>query len=1044
MTAEQTFREQLHRACKLTGGRWAALWRLNGEAAGALGVGWGLTVARQRQLLAFLAQPRWATWVRGALTQGRTRHRKIPSDYHRLGERLYAFPLPQGRGVLLVGGLLPSQQQEVFRILALAAPYADGDTEPQAMPPALCRALTRRVGEEGYLPEGVGRALLLTVHEVLPYARAYVALEEEGQWAIVAAEGQGAETLRGQRRPLDAVPEFAAVRQQPRFQTWVRDPWPGAPSPAGWRWEAAPFVYGHRFLGVLVIGWAEGARSLVGKAFPHEAFLQRLTARASWLIDNALAFRETTRQLRRKVVANDILLTVLCGDDLGKTAQCTTRHLLRVLDADLAVVAWLNDGGRLVPLGVATAAPDVLVGELPPAVREKVLQQGQLLRIANLESAPDIRPMLSGARSLLALPLRYRGKIAGMVYLESQLPGAFTATDEGLLSAVAGQLTLFLDLMRLRQETAARARRMEVIHQVVQEVVGLFDEQEIVRVAAQRIAAYFDFEFVAVLIREGETFAPRLFAAAGSGEFLDPTDDLVPPTGVVAKVLATGESILINDTTQTPLYKPVSGRSWGSELCVPIFSPDEARSRVIGIINVERAERNAFDEEDRLALEAIAGVLSAVLAHVSRYHRLNTTVQHLQAARQTGLDIIADLDMQTLCQRIVRRVRTLLGVKGAEIGLVDQAQGLVRIAASENPWRDYTGQEIPLTMGVAGWVVSHGERLVLEDYNAWEGRSSDNPAALPAAFKVVASVPLKFKDEILGVLTVYDDSEGRVFTEEEVGLLELVAPQVAVALRNARLYQELSQRIAAQRQAEQELVRSARLAAVGELAAVVAHELTSPLTIITGFVELVLESLPPDHAAHEDLAYVLKEARRAGKIVRRLLDFTRRGNPMRLAADINALLEETLHMARRLLSNQGVVWAWEKDEDTPLVLADAAEIKQVFLNLLYTAAHAMPHGGKLSLRTFAEQSEGQRWAVVEVRGNAGDLLPSPMVNEGHAPAHDDKQPWSLATSFDIIAQHRGSLNVRREENNLVFVVRLPAMASWLPVAPEGQADQAGL
>jgi two-component system NtrC family sensor kinase len=110
----------------------------------------------------------------------------------------------------------------------------------------------------------------------------------------------------------------------------------------------------------------------------------------------------------------------------------------------------------------------------------------------------------------------------------------------------------------------------------------------------------------------------------------------------------------------------------------------------------------------------------------------------------------------------------------------------------------------------------------------------------------------------------------------------------------------------AQRAAENRLLQAAKLAAVGEMAAGVAHELNNPLTTVTGFSELVLEDLPEDSAHRQELLMVLQEARRASSVVRRLLDFSRQGERIRASADLNEVVNDVIALTRHLIQTNNV------------------------------------------------------------------------------------------------------------------------------------------
>ncbi len=1017
MGTAEVFQEQLKQTCRLTGARWAAWvalvrseWQIEEQV--------GLTARRREALSACLEQPTWRSWLGGAVANGRVRSRRVPSEARKaLGERVYAFPNQQRRGVLLVDGeALDATARRFFKILSLSGPSVDAAVESTQS--AGCRLIGKLSGA-WYRPEEAATEILQTIAEEIPAQRMYLALREGRTLRMLAALGDQAERLQAAEVGLEQVPDWRPLWRGDALLTLEKEPWPDIPTPQPWTWVGVPLMHGKRALGVLALGNPEQPLG----AWQRD-FLKRVARWSVWLLESALAFDEASKHLHRKAVLNDVLLAVVSSDDVEEAVHNATRHLRRVLHADAAMVLLPKADNTLEPIGVSPADLPHVRLPMSESLCGYVFETGQAVRVGDVREAPRYYPTLPDIQSEVCVPLRTRHGVIGVVNLESRRPDAFDEDDEQLLTLVAGHLALLLETVRLRVEMEARAQRMELVHRVVMEVVGLLDEESIVQTAAHHIAEHFGFEVTMVVLMD-EKQQVRVRGVGGKKAALASSycQETCPQNGVIAHVMHTGETALIHDTAASPLYRSLPGFEAGSELCVPLYSHDDDQ-RVIGVINVERGVKHAFSEGDKLALEAIAGVLSAVLSNARRYHRLNVTVQHLDAARATALDIIADLEMDTLLQRIVHRVKELLKARGAEIGLLDAENQVVRIVASENPWRDYTGHQLPLGEGIAGWVVATGETLAVEDYNALPRRSS----IYPAAFRAVVCVPLKFRDEVLGVLTVYDSREGRVFDDDEVALLELLAPQVAIAIRNAMLYQELTARMEAQAKAEREMIRSARLAAVGELAAAVAHELNNPLTTVTGFVELALEDAPPDSSLAEDLALALEEAHRARNIVRRLLDFARRSEPVRIATDINDLLHETLALVKHLMATSGVTLKLDLAEELPLVYVDRSEMKQVFLNLITNALQTMPHGGVLRIRTFVEEGEEQAWVVVQVEDTGEGMTPEQQMRV-FDPFFSLKQPGpslGLSASYSIVQKHGGVLDVQSEKDKgSVFTVRLP-------------------
>jgi len=246
--------------------------------------------------------------------------------------------------------------------------------------------------------------------------------------------------------------------------------------------------------------------------------------------------------------------------------------------------------------------------------------------------------------------------------------------------------------------------------------------------------------------------------------------------------------------------------------------------------------------------------------------------------------------------------------------------------------------------------------------------------------------------------------------------------------------QELQARISAQQAAESRLIQTTKLAAVGEMAAGVAHELNNPLTTVVGFSELALDSLDPNSPQAADLTVVLKEARRARDVVRRLLDFSRQSETLRIKADLNEILQDVLSLMQHLFQINGVEVVSNFDNDLPWVLIDRNQMKQVFLNLLHNALNAMPNGGRLSVETSRRSRYDKLLVSVGIKDNgigidAGNL---PRIFEPFFTTRADQGGTGLGLSvtYGIISEHGGVIEVESTPNGgSTFTVLLPIEAS---------------
>ncbi len=462
-----------------------------------------------------------------------------------------------------------------------------------------------------------------------------------------------------------------------------------------------------------------------------------------------------------------------------------------------------------------------------------------------------------------------------------------------------------------------------------------------------------------------------------------------------------------------------------------VFRPLQDGAQIRGLFASPLDTSRGITEGRLAELEILLGLAAGRIGSRLYFEQQLRLQAQLQATHEASQDV-AEQDLETVLRRTVQRARDLVQARGVELGLYNEKEQFVRILLSETPWNeDTSGTIIPLMTGVAGHMASSGAPLVVNDYNAWDQRVWPEKQA---PFKAVAGVPLKIKGQVIGTLTVIDDDPERSFTRADVKLLEMLASQISISMRNARLFQELGERVKAQKLAENRLIQSARLAAVGEMAAGVAHELNNPLTTIAGFAELILEDLDADSTLLDELELILREARRARGVVRRLLDFSRQSESLKVPTDINEILSEVVTLVHHLARASAVEIRLEPWDDLPLIEMDHGQMKQVILNLVQNGLQAMPRGGRLLLRTSLEQQEDRSYIVVTVQ-DTGEGIPEDIIHQIFEPFFTTKAVGSgtglgLSISYGIVSDHGGYIEVESEmSQGTRFLV-------WLPIQNE--------
>ncbi len=428
---------------------------------------------------------------------------------------------------------------------------------------------------------------------------------------------------------------------------------------------------------------------------------------------------------------------------------------------------------------------------------------------------------------------------------------------------------------------------------------------------------------------------------------------------------------------------------------------------------------------DRRLIERAEGLYSALEA--SQDER-----EDLASLYEVSHELSASSNLSDLLAFIIQKATLLVGAERGFVVLV-RPTGEYDIAASRHyALSELRAEENAFSTSLVSRVI-HDEQPVLTTNVQEDGRYELSQSIISQQIRSVLAVPLVGRGETIGAIYVDTRMSERLFTDSDLRLLQAMASQAGMAIRNARLYQEAqasNERLTATlqelRQTQEQLVHAERLAAVGRLAASVAHELRNPLMVMRSslfFLDRLVSSGSPA-PAEVVRRYVGKldaEIERQGKIINDLLYFSR-NRPRSLAdVDVNALLRESLARVSRA---ESIVVETDLDPSLQTIRADGDQLQQVFVNLISNAVQAMRDGGLLRV---SSRSDGC-FAVVQIEDTGVGISPE---NQGKLfePFFTTKENGiglGLAVTKSIIDGHRGTIEVVSQPGQgTTFTVSLP-------------------
>jgi len=646
---------------------------------------------------------------------------------------------------------------------------------------------------------------------------------------------------------------------------------------------------------------------------------------------------------------------------------------------------------------------------------------------------------------------------------------AFVLTLAMVLAA-ALMSAIFLNEGKRSRELEVRGRASllgRYYAQLVREPLLAGDREELARIIRTAVQAHDDraagLRSLLIFDRAGALLATATpDGAAASGHTGDSTPPAPPaPTGRMH--------------AGPPSPVPASG---GYELVLPIMSGQDRLGSLKVVVSAERSDQRSGLLMTTVA--ALAGILllglvfsrylaagivkpleqlSAAVEELSTQNRIeplpvygrnelsrlasafNHLAQTLQQRETSlsrgnrdlfllhtaGLELMESLDLPLLLGNIAGRAGDLVKADTTTVSAIDRDTKLLAYLGAEGSRAQALRErELPLEAGgIYNWLVSYGTPLLIPD--AQNDFRLDSGLMASLGVRTLMTVPLWSSNRMTAILTVVNKRGGEAFDKHDLRLFTVFSSLAGAALQNAFLYADLKHKMDELHSTQRQLLHSTRLAAIGELATNLAHEINNPLTSVLGYTSHLLKTLDISDEARQKLSLMERETLRVRKIIRNLLEFSRRRPSWMRPGDLLQPLRETVALVQGVADRASVRIVEDYPPAPVMVNMDHNELKQVFLNIMNNALHAMPDGGELRVGAIAER-EGE--TVVEIRdsghGIAREHLEKIFEPFFSTKSSRDGTGLGLSISHRIIQNHGGRIEVESASGRgTVFRIVLP-------------------
>jgi GAF domain-containing protein len=606
---------------------------------------------------------------------------------------------------------------------------------------------------------------------------------------------------------------------------------------------------------------------------------------------------------------------------------------------------------------------------------------------------------VAGVRTILAMPLLRDGVTVGGFVIRRTRVRPFTTKQIALLKTFADQAVIAIENVRLFTELkeknsaltealdqqTATSKILSVISSSPTDVQPVFEAiiQNAVRLCGAIYGTVYKVNGGEIHLVAHHNVTPDQLE-----QWQQQFPRLVSGSGTFNKAIRTGTVCRTADWEADTEWVASSAsveafhRAHGirSLLIVPMFRQRE----VIGAIGLSHREVGAFTSAHVELLQTFADQAVIAIENVrlfkeleARTHELTRSVGELRALGEVGQAISSTLDLQTVLQTIVARATELAGADAGVIYEYDQQDEIFEPRATERLEAEIVEALIAVPVrkgeGVTGRLADAHEPIQLSDILEAPPESRVRDTLGRAGYRALLAVPLVREDHLLGGLTVFRKTPGE-FSLEIIEVLRTFATQSALAIQNARLFQEIADK---GRQLE------AASKHKSEFLANMSHELRTPLNAIIGFSEVLSERMFGDLNAKQE--EYLKDIHASGQhllsLINDILDLSKiEAGRMELELTdfhLPAALDNALTLVRERAGRRGIALHMTTDERLDYVRADERKVRQVVLNLLSNAIKFTPEGGRIEVR--AKPVDGAVEVSVtdtgrdRARGSGGDL-----------------------------------------------------------------------
>jgi signal transduction histidine kinase len=720
--------------------------------------------------------------------------------------------------------------------------------------------------------------------------------------------------------------------------------------------------------------------------------------------------------------------------DLPATLHSSVQLAAELTGAEAAILAMVEPDGQSIAYPYLSNFPPGL--HLPASPRGQgvawqVVASGTALFLPEYSANSNALPQLvqAGVRGCLAVPISVDEDRIGALGLFTLTPGrSFEERDLRLAEAAGRQAGIAIQNSRLFDELRQRTAELEAVASVSSALRSASGRAAMQPIILDRVMAVCGADSALLALEDSQSGDARV--ELGRGGWQSAAGQRIPRgRGAIGRAMASGKPwAQAGAESQSAAALPAAAASLHAAVCAPLI----AHGEILGALCVARHAgpgARAFDSGEVRLLASIGDMAANAIQRATFHEQTRRRLERMAALREIDVAITSSLDLNDTLNLLLERVTQQLGVHAADVLLLNaQAATLDYAAARGFRTEALQHTRLPLGEGNAGRAALEERVVHIPDLRANGGDFSRAPLLAQESFVAYYALPLVAKEHVRGVLEIFHRASLNP-DAEWLEFMQSLAGQAAIALDNAVLFQDLQHSLDVQRATQAQLVRAARLTAVGELAAGVAHQINNPLTTVIADAQLLVRSLNPDHPGHASANAIYQAGWRAQRVVQRLLNFARPEEGELIATDLNDTIVAALDLVSAHIQRGGVELHVDLAADLPPIPGSERQLEEVWINLLLNARDALQEdrAGRISIVSRVAEDGNTLEVLVSDNGRGIDEGTRVKI---FTPFFTTKAPGrgnglGLSVCQSIVQNHGGAISyVSTPGEGTTFVVRL--------------------